>query len=197
MSLFKKTFYLFCLCFMMMGIAQAFVQKVIVYKMAPIADDEDTSDVTVRKATLFQPQDFSHITGSLKSNFSVSNEELNCLAEVVYHEAGSETMKGGLAVAEVVLNRREKAGFPKTICGVMNHRYNGNCQFSFVCQGGLQKSKNTAIWQKSLSIARSALNSKRQDISGGALFFHSLGYDPAWTKRLVKTVHIGNHRFYK
>lgn len=63
------------------------------------------------------------------------DENWQCLATAIYHEARGESIRGQFAVAEVVLNRKESAGFPQTVCGVVNQKGGGSCQFSFTCDG--------------------------------------------------------------
>ncbi len=46
-------------------------------------------------------------------------------------------------------------------------------------------------------IARIALNRQLKDVTGGALYFHSKGVRPSWSKKFKKTVKHGNLDFYK
>ena len=43
-----------------------------------------------------------------------------CLAQALYFEARGESLKGQIAVAEVILNRVDSRAFPDTLCGVIN-----------------------------------------------------------------------------
>src|SRR5579863_5410975 len=46
--------------------------------------------------------------------------ELACLAKVIHHEAANQSLKGQLALAQLIMNRVKSPLFPKTICGVVN-----------------------------------------------------------------------------
>ena len=46
--------------------------------------------------------------------------EFECLVEAIYHEARGEEFIGMLAVAGVVLTRKESSKYPNTICGVVH-----------------------------------------------------------------------------
>lgn len=122
--------------------------------------------------------------------------EVECLAKNIYYEAGSEPYNGKLAVAQVTMNRVKSNQFPRTVCGVVYQKTKGTCQFSWVCQDGLQPRYGQA-WKESLKIAENILINKRSyNVVGGAKFFHATYVDPAWsnTKKVVKQ--IGNHIFY-
>ena len=48
--------------------------------------------------------------------------ELECMAKVVHHEAANQSLKGQLAVAQLILNRVKSPLFPKSICAVVKSR---------------------------------------------------------------------------
>ena len=64
-------------------------------------------------------------------------EQFTCLAEALYFEARGESIKGQVAVAEVILNRVESNKFPNTVCGVINQGTGRKyaCQFTYTCDG--------------------------------------------------------------
>lgn len=64
-------------------------------------------------------------------------KQQKCLAEAIYFEARSETHRGQVAVAQVVLNRVKNPAYPATICDVVyqNRNLYNECQFSFACDG--------------------------------------------------------------
>jgi hypothetical protein len=81
-----------------------------------------------------------------------------CLATVAIYEAGGDS-RGQKAVMQVVLNRVRAPGFPKTICGVV---YQGaalktGCQFSFACDGSVQRRPERAGWIAARKIAGKGL----------------------------------------
>ncbi|HZD53014.1 MAG TPA: cell wall hydrolase [Woeseiaceae bacterium] len=125
--------------------------------------------------------------------------ELRCLALTVYWEARSRTAEGQSAVAHVVLNRVASAKFPDTICGVVRQggeRPLHRCQFSWWCDGKSDRPFNAAAWRRSVSAARKAM-AGGHDPTGGALYFHNTTVKPAWIRRKIRTVRIGDHIFYR
>ena len=46
--------------------------------------------------------------------------EFECLVEAIYHEARGEEFIGMLAVAGVILTRKESSQYPNTICEVVH-----------------------------------------------------------------------------
>ena len=68
------------------------------------------------------------------------NRELKCLSEALYFEARGEQIEGQIAVADVIINRKNSSQFPGTICGVVSegaHKRHA-CQFSYNCDGKLE-----------------------------------------------------------
>ena len=60
-----------------------------------------------------------------------------CLANAVYFESRGESVRGQIAVAQVVMNRVFSPFYPNDVCGVVYqnaHRHNA-CQFTFACDG--------------------------------------------------------------
>jgi len=124
----------------------------------------------------------------------VDQRELTCLAENIYYEAAGETLAGKMAVGLVTLNRVRSGRFARTICGVVNQRVGGSCQFSWRCEPSL-KTRNNQQWRDSLRIATYLMTNIAFDITGGATYFHNQTVKPNW-KNLNKTSRIDNHTFY-
>src|SRR5664279_1415018 len=60
-----------------------------------------------------------------------------CLANAIYFEARGESVRGQIAVAQVVMNRVFSPFYPNDVCGVVYqnaHRHLA-CQFTFACDG--------------------------------------------------------------
>ena len=68
----------------------------------------------------------------------VSNQDLQCMAENIYREAGTQSPAGKMAVGYVVLNRMSSRLFPHSVCGVVHQEQNNVCQFSWVCEPNLK-----------------------------------------------------------
>lgn len=114
--------------------------------------------------------------------------ELKCLAETIYHESRGESYYGRLAVAQVVINRVNSPGWPKTICGVVFQRG----QFSWT--------RHWKTWshdRASMAVARLATQySEHPLMYFKATYFHSGPYPSRWLP-LEHLRTIGKHHFYK
>lgn len=127
-------------------------------------------------------------------------QQLDCLARNIYHEAGSEPFEGKVAVAQVTINRTESGAFPSDICKVV---YQKNvvyekvlCQFSWYCQGpAAMKPMNGPIYTESMEVAKKVLleGFRLPDLKN-ALYFHGDYVQPGWNKKPVAK--IGRHIFY-
>lgn len=121
-----------------------------------------------------------------------NEQDLNCMAEAVYHEARGESSRGQAAVAEVILNRVDSRSFPSTVCGVVNQP----SQFSYTI-GGRKPISNKGAYLRAREIARAALSGAPRNLTGGATYFHTPAVRPSWSHRFQKTVQIGQHIFYR
>jgi len=124
---------------------------------------------------------------------------LDCLTSAVYYEAGNESADGQKAVAQVVLNRVRHPAFPSTVCGVV---YQGStratgCQFTFTCDGSLQRRPDAAGWGRARAIAQAALNGTVFGPVGLATHYHANYVVPYWASTLAKNAVVGAHLFYR
>ncbi len=150
------------------------------------------------------------------SNITYSNEELECLALNIYFEAGVESTAGKLAVANVTINRKNSSDYPDTICGVVKEgkhyhdkridkRYplRDRCQFSWYCDGLVDKPKKGRTWNTSLEVAEIALKKHYADIlidiTDGSTHYHANWMEkyPSWAYTKKKMATIDRHIFYK
>ena len=132
----------------------------------------------------------------------VFTEEMFCLANNIYYEAGYEPFEGKLAVAQVTINRANNPHFPHKLCDVVYQRTQFKkrvvCQFSWTCNvvSGI---KNDYKWQEAKYIAMKVLTTDMtSDIirNTNALYYHADYVHPEWNKHYVVTK-IGHHIFYK
>lgn len=118
--------------------------------------------------------------------------ELHCLAGAVYFEAKGESLYGQLAVARVVIARKDSPRFPNSICGVVYQK----SQFSFVRGGRMPRIQTgSAHWRNAVAIAKIAQANGWASKAEGALFFHARYVNPGW--RLDRMTAIDNHIFYR
>lgn len=129
---------------------------------------------------------------SLHSIPAQMDEEMRCLAGAVYFESKGETLNGQLAVAKVVIARRDSGRFASSICGVVYQP----SQFSFV-RGGRMPAIKTASrdWADAVAIAQIALSNSWKSPVEGALFFHARHVSPGW--RMQRLAAVDNHIFYR
>ncbi|HEX3432307.1 MAG TPA: cell wall hydrolase [Rhizomicrobium sp.] len=162
---------------------------------APVAAIVHPESLFVHKALL----DLSPLMQELAMQKFLAEER--CLAEAMYYEARGEGEMGEKAIAEVVFHRMKARGYPHSLCGVV---YQGagsgrGCQFSFACDGQMLQAKNFGAWRRAKHLAVrivSGLEELRNE-TADATSFHTVDVEPGWGDRLVKTIQIGNHVFYR
>ena len=125
---------------------------------------------------------------------------LDCLAQAIYYEAGSESEDGQRAVAQVVLNRVRHPAWPNSVCGVVYQgpmRPGGGCQFTFTCDGALSVPPGGIAWARARMLAAEALAGRSYAPVGLSTHYHTHAVSPAWAPGLVRTIVIGAHNFYR
>lgn len=128
-----------------------------------------------------------------------ASRDLHCLTQAIYFEARGESPAGQAAVAQVVLNRVRKAGFPKSVCGVVfqgSARGTG-CQFSFTCDGSMNRTRERQAWSQARRIATRALAGAVMTAVGDATHFHTVHVSPDWSRDLREVAQVGLHIFYR
>ncbi|MBO0754127.1 MAG: cell wall hydrolase [Bradyrhizobiaceae bacterium] len=125
-----------------------------------------------------------------------------CLANAIYFEARGETVRGQMAVAQVVINRVFSGHYPGNICGVVyqsTRRYHRlRCQFSFTCDGIPDRINEPDAFERATQIARDALDGRfwLTDI-GKATHYHARWVHPRWVREMRRLHRIGVHTFYR
>ena len=148
--------------------------------------------------TSMRPKERSALLTSMRPQ-NRPNFQWKCLAEALYFEARGEPIKGQFAVAEVILNRVDSPKFPNSICRVVNQgtgRKHG-CQFSYTCDGKLERVVNRAVYDQVVGISWVMINGGMRQLSGGATYYHTTSVQPSWARRFEHTATIGIHKFYK
>jgi len=120
-----------------------------------------------------------------------------CLSKAIYFEARGETLRGQFAVAEVILNRVDSPDYPSSICGVVQQRGGGGCQFSYVCDGRADRMRDPEAMWRAERIAAAMMNGAPRALTMGATHFHTRQVRPGWARRFPQTAAIGAHLFYK
>jgi N-acetylmuramoyl-L-alanine amidase len=135
------------------------------------------------------------------------NEQVECIATNVYHEARNQSQLGMRAVAWVTLNRVQHENYPNTACGVVYDavRYPDGrpkknlCQFSWFCDGKPDSITNVEKWAESLLVAVDVMHNYNTypDPTGGSHMYHANYVNPGWAKSYKRVVKIDSHIFYK
>ena len=134
-------------------------------------------------------------------------EQLQCMALNIYHEARSDSTLGQEAVGMVTMNRVYSEKYPDTICDVvyqshLNSRGNpirNKCQFSWYCDGKSDVPRDKVKFEEAMTNAKWVMNNygSERDITGGAVMYHASYVNPYWSKAYTKTSRIESHIFYK
>ena len=122
-----------------------------------------------------------------------------CLATAGIYEAGGRSGDQS-AVMQVVLNRVRHPAFPNTICGVVfqgSERRTG-CQFSFTCDGSMQRRQPAAAsWRSARGLAMAMLEDTVDERVGLATHFHTDWVVPYWSDSLDKLTNVRTHLFFR
>src|SRR5947208_8056606 len=123
-----------------------------------------------------------------------------CLANAVYFEARGESVRGQIAVAQVVMNRVFSGYYPNDVCGVVYqnaHRHLA-CQFTFAFDGIPRVVTDQESWSRAQRIARETLDGKLwlPEIAKSTHYHASYVY-PYWVRAMRKNAKIGLHNFYR
>ena len=122
----------------------------------------------------------------------------DCLAAAMIYEAGDDA-KGQQAVGQVVINRARHPAFPKSICGVVfqgSERTTG-CQFTFTCDGALNRRYSDAAWQRARNNADRMLSGGTYPPVGLATHYHTDWVRPYWSDSLEKIAIVDTHLFFR
>jgi spore germination cell wall hydrolase CwlJ-like protein len=129
-----------------------------------------------------------------------SEKEQACLANAIYFEARSESLRGQAAVAQVVLNRVRNPAYPNTICGVVyqNSHWRNACQFSFACDGKKDVVTEPSHYKiaKEIALAVTAGKIFLPEV-GSSTHYYAAYVRPGWARSMHKMVKIGLHIFYR
>ena len=121
-----------------------------------------------------------------------TKNDLDCLTQNVYYEAGVEDKTGKYAVAHVTVNRLKTGYWGKDLCRVVYAKK----QFSWTAQKRLPK-PDPGVWAESRDVAVKVLTGYRVSGLMHSLYYHAVYIkDPAWADTRHEAGQIGNHVFY-
>lgn len=132
-----------------------------------------------------------------KRKIHLNNDQRIILERIVQAEAGNQSMKGKMLVANVVMNRVKSKKFPNTVKGVVYQHKGGVYQFSPVQNGSINRVKVSSNTKKAVT---RVLNG--EDYSKGALYFVAKSSankrSVSWFDRnLTRLFQCGAHTFYR
>lgn len=190
---------------MLLGVEKTAMGQVTPAKLAAIADGvavPKRARAVAAKATglpkVAQPGLIRYEASFIDALPKASGDaQWQCLATALYHEARGETIKGQVAVAEVILNRVDSPAYPRSICSVVQQGNSNGCQFSFACDGKTDRISERGAWDRAGKIARLMLDGAPRALTGGATHFHTVNVRPRWAQQFDRTASIGAHLFYR
>jgi spore germination cell wall hydrolase CwlJ-like protein len=127
-------------------------------------------------------------------------KSVKCLTEAIYFEARGESVRGQIAVAQVVMNRVFSGYYPSTVCGVVyqNASHHLACQFTFACDGISDVVREPDAWERAKKIAAETLDGQLWlPEVGKATHYHAYWVHPSWVHEMTKMYKLGVHTFYR
>ena len=121
----------------------------------------------------------------------VDDKQVTCMAKVIIHEAGSESRRGQVAVAQVIRTRLQSGRFPETACAVVKQRG------QFFDVDSYNPSRDDDRWAQAVEIARETLAGQGEEVAPGAMFFHAAWSRGPWMSKRGKVTQIGGQVFYR
>lgn len=127
--------------------------------------------------------------------------QANCLKNALWYEAGNQSLKGIMAVASVIENRKNSLKFPMTYCEVIYQKG----QFSYLAKNMpdveiVQHIDRMSIraYAKVESVVESIQKGYFKNVlSPSVLFYAHKSISNYWTKTKDTHAVIGAHTFYK
>lgn len=123
----------------------------------------------------------------------LSEDNLFCMVQNVYHEARGEDAIGQAAVAHVTLNRVRSPTYPDSVCGVVWQKG----QFSWFSDGKSDRMADLDAIGKAVDIALAAARGRIKDPTGGALHYYAHErVRPYWSRQGYRLI-VGEHTFVR
>jgi len=172
------------------------VPEVAPMELAPVTEDDaraQNAEVALITKGFIAARPFVYAGGG-----DAKARARDCLAAAMIYEAGDDA-KGQQAVGQVVINRARHPAFPKSICGVVfqgSERTTG-CQFTFTCDGALNRRYSDAAWQRARNNADMMLSGGTYPPVGLATHYHTDWVRPYWSDSLEKIAIVDTHLFFR
>ena len=130
-------------------------------------------------------------SGMASASKVYNSDDLYWLSHIIYAEAGGESLRGQIAVGNVVLNRKASRSYPNTVYGVIFDR-KGGVQFTPVANGMIYKTPSET------SVIAAKICLEGYTVSVQALYFMNprLATSNWIAQNCTYLFTIGNHSFY-
>ncbi len=178
----------------LLGVERTALDTVAPQQFAALAEGVKSPDATAPDAAAAVPLDAAYLAAQPQAT---GDAEWECLAQALYFESRGETIKGQVAVAEVILNRVDSPLYPNSVCAVVKQGGRGGCQFSYTCDRVSDAIRDRASFVTAGKIARLMLDGAPRTLTAGATNFHTQNVNPSWSRRFARTASIGAHVFYR
>ena len=123
----------------------------------------------------------------------LSEDDVFCMVQNVYHEARDQSLLGQVAVAHVTLNRVKSPAYPDSVCGVV---WQPN-QFSWTNDGKSDRMTDLDAIGKAVDVALAASRGKIKDPTDGALHYYAhRKVKPGWASVGYRLI-VGEHTFVR
>lgn len=135
-----------------------------------------------------------------------SSEDIDILARTIWGEARNEGYKGMQAVANVVINRLQKARSSSAFARRFGRTVKEIClkpkQFSAWNRNDPNRPRMIAVtvadpaFRMALGIAENAVMGRLPDITSGSDHYHTPAVKPSWSEGVEPVAVIGGHKFF-
>ena len=160
--------------------------------------DADWSDNGREVLLPIGPPHSRYAAGRGRSAAGAGTDDLTCLTQAVYYESRGEPLEGQEGVAQVVMNRTHSTRYPGSVCGVVFQRSGGGtCQFTFACDGSMDRLIQPIAWDKAKNVASQALGGFVYKPLETATHYHASWMTPYWAPTLTRIERIGGQVFYQ
>jgi N-acetylmuramoyl-L-alanine amidase len=125
-------------------------------------------------------------------NTSNVDQQLECMAKVVLHEAANQPRSGQLAVAQLIMNRVGQDRFGENVCQVVNQ------PGQFFRTATFNPRRDTDRWATAVEVSRQAMAGDADQVVPGAVFYHSAHQSPnRFFRTRQRLSMVGDHVFYR
>ena len=160
--------------------------------------DADWSDNGLEVLLPIERPHARYASASGRRAAGAGTDDLTCLTQAVYYESRGEPLEGQEGVAQVVMNRTHSARYPGSVCGVVFQRSGGGtCQFTFACDGSMDRLIQPTAWDKAKGVASQALGGFVYKPLESATHYHESWMTPYWAPTLTRIQQIGGQIFYQ